>query len=233
MANTARTKPGEPNTTASINEGPNPLEKIAVSYESNKKRINTILVAVVAVVVGVFAYFKLYKAPQEEKASIAMIRAQQLFAIDSFSLALNGDGQGIGFLKIMKKYSGTSAENLCHYYAGVCYLKTGDYNNAIKQLEAFNGKGTVLQQAAEGLLGDAYMETGNAKKAIDQYNKVVANKDDNAFTPMYLQRLGMAYEKNNQVEEAKKAYHRLKDEYPRSFQARDVDKVLAALGDLN
>ncbi|XZF15795.1 tetratricopeptide repeat protein [Chitinophagaceae bacterium MMS25-I14] len=231
MANTARTRPGaEPEV---IDEGAKTLENLQNAYEINKKRINTVAGVVVVAVLGIVGYFKLYKGPQETKANNAIFYAQRYFEADSVNRALNGDGQHAGFLKVEKKFSGTKAANLSHYYAGVCYLKMGDFKNAIKQLEDFDGKGTMVGYMAYGNLGDAYMESGNTKKGIDAYNKAIGNKDDFAVTPLYLQRLGLAYEMNNQPDEAKKAYERIRDEYPQSMQARDMDKNLARLGELN
>ena len=51
--------------------------------------------------------------------------------------ALNGDGINWGFVKVIKEYSGTEAGNLAHFYAGDCYLRTGDFNNAVKHLKEF------------------------------------------------------------------------------------------------
>jgi len=50
---------------------------------------------------------------------------------------------------------------------------------------------------------------------------------------LILQRLAIAYEKTNRIEDAKKAYMRIRDEFPRSFQGRDVEKSLATLGVLD
>ena len=69
--------------------------------------------------------------------------------MDSLNWALNGDGNNVGFLKIIDKYSGTPAGNLAHYYAGVCYLKKGDFSNAEKQLRAFDGKGSMVTNFAK------------------------------------------------------------------------------------
>jgi len=230
MANTSRTKPGEEKITT-VQET-NPLDKIQTAYELNQKPINTIVAIIVIAIVGYFGYMKLYKAPRDEKAATAVSYAQRYFQADSMNLALNGDGQHPGFLTIMKRYSGTSTANLCQYYAGVCYLQMGDFNNAIKYLKEFDGKGTLIEFQADGDLGDAYMESGNTKKAIEYYNKAAASNDD-LMTPTFLYRAGLAYEKDNQIEEAKKAYTRIRNEYPRSTQARDMDKYLAHLGVVN
>jgi len=233
MANSARTRPGQEPATATLNEGPNPLEKVAFSYEKNKKAINTTLTVIVLAVAGYFGYKSFVSGPKNEKAAIAMRTAEQYFAIDSVNMALNGDAQAAGFLKIIKKYDGTPSANVANYYAGVCYLKMGDYKNAIKYLKEFNAHGTALEHAASGLLGDAYMESGDTKKGLEQYKNATSDNTDDVFTPIYLQRLAVAYQKNNQQEDAKKAYMRIRDEYPRSFQARDVDKSLAKMGVIN
>jgi tetratricopeptide (TPR) repeat protein len=227
MANTTRNKPGAEKITVEEN---NALENIQGMYEKNKKTINMVAGIAIGAIVAFFAYKKLYQEPRANKAITAMSYAQRYFEVDSMNKALNGDGQRAGFLKIQKKYSGTPSANLSHYYAGVAYLKTGDFKNAIKQLEDFDGKGTQVEYAAYGCLGDAYMETGNIKKGIEYYNKAAGNKDDNAISPFYLQRAGIAYEMDKNPEEAKKAYIRIRDEYPTSAQAREVDKSLARLG---
>ena len=208
----------------------NALERVQLVYEKNKKVINGVLTAVLVIGAAIFAYFRLYLGPREEKAAAKVFYAQQYFAADSLERALQGDGQHPGFVKVMRDYSGTKTANVCHYYAGMCYLRMGNYKNAIKQLEDFDGKGTLLATAAAGALGSAYLESGNTKKAIDEYEKATADKEDVVQTPMYLMSLGAAYEMNKQPEEAKKAYMRIRDEFPMSTQARDIDRYLARLG---
>jgi len=133
---------------------------------------------------------------------------------------------------VIKEFGGTKTANLAHYYAGVSYMKLGDTKNAIKYLEDFDGKGTMIGTAAHGLLGHAYMETGKTDKAIDEYKKATENDKDVVQTPMYLFTLGAAYEMAKKPEDAKKAYLRIRDEFPTSMQARDIDRYLARLGEV-
>lgn len=227
MANSARTRPN-----TQTQQEPNTLDRMQYVYENNKKRINTIVTIVLVVLLGYLGYTRLYKAPREDKAATEVAFAQRYFEMDSLNNALNGDGQHAGFLRIMKKYDGTSTANMCHYYAGVCYLHLGDVNNAIKNLKEFDGNGTTLAYQAWGLLGDAYMENGNAKEAINYYTKATGTKDE-LITPTYLYREAIAYENSNQPDEAKKAYERIRDEFPKSLEARDVTKALAHLGEID
>lgn len=234
VPNNPYTQPRQPLSNRPVGEdadnGQHALENVQNIYEKNKKVINGVIAAIAIIVGGWAVYTFLYMGPREEKASGRAFYATQYFMQDSASKALQGDGQHAGLLKIIKDYGGTKTANLAHYEAGLCYLKLGDYKKAIKQLDDFNGKGTMLATAAHGALGSAYMEDNNVKKAIDEYKAATEDKDDIAQTPMYLMRLGLAYEKNNQPEEAKKAYQRIRDEFPQSQQSQDIDRYLARLG---
>lgn len=232
MANSARNTPGAP-PPENVYPDTNPLDNVQVFYEKNKKMLSTATTAILVVVVGYFGYIKMYKEPNDEKAGSAMFWAQTAFQADSLNLALNGDGKNMGFTKLAQKYSGTKAGNLSHYYEGICYLKMGDYAKAISSLDAFDGKGTMLGSQADGAMGLAYMESGNAAKAIECFKKATSNKEDELVTPMYLYHLGLAYQTAGQANEAKETFKRLRDEYPRSQQSRDMDKELAKLGELN
>ncbi len=198
-------------------------------YEKNKKLINGFAVGVL-LGIAAFIGWRMLSEGKEEKAATQMSFAQRYFEMDSLGRALNGDGQHPGFTRIISKYGGTKSGNLSHYYAGIIYLRTGDFKNAVKHLGDFNGKGTILERAAAGALGDAHMELGATKKGIEAYEEAISDKEDEIVTPTYLQRLGMAYEMNKQPEKAKEAYKRVRDEYPTSAPARDIDRYLARLG---
>jgi predicted negative regulator of RcsB-dependent stress response len=231
MANTTRTKPGEAPVMTEA-DGTESLRKIQSSFEKNQKGIIGVVVAVVVLVGGYFGYKNFVEAPKEEKAASALFSAERWFELDSLNYTLNGDGQHPGALTVIKKYDGTKAANLARYYAGMSYLRTGDAKNAIAQLEKFDGKGTPFQYLAYGGLGDAYMETNNAAKGIEMYKKAAANEKDNFITPLYLFRAALANERSGKTDEAKKMYLELKNKYPYSMQARDIDKYLARVGEL-
>ncbi len=226
MANTVK---NHPETRTTIQDS-NPLDNIQDTYEKNSKRINTIGMVVLLAVVGVFAYLKFVKAPKETKAANAIAYAQTYFATDSLQKALNGDGQHIGLLQIIKRYGGTESGNLAQYYAGLSYLKLGDANSAIKHLQEFDGEGTSVQYAAWGALGDAYMEAGKTKEGIEQYKKAAGDNENDVLTPVYLYRAAIAQTMLNQNEDAIASLKRIRDEFPKSQQARDTEKELARLG---
>lgn len=233
MANTIKNTPGTEQVETVVVEEAQILDNLQSKYDQHKKIINTVVTGLLVVIVGFFAYQKLYKEPNENKAAAAIAAAQQNIQIDSLQAALNGTGTKPGFIKIAQKYSGTKAGNLANYYAGTCYLQMGDAKNAIKYLKQFDGKGTALENVAKGALGDAYMEAGNIKEGIAHYKSASSDNENMIVTPLYLYRLALAYEANKDRDNAVNAYKRIKEKFPQSAQARETDKNLARLGEIN
>jgi tetratricopeptide (TPR) repeat protein len=198
-------------------------------YTKNKNVINIGLLAVVAIVGGFFAYNQFVKAPKEKKAQEAIFGAQNFFAVDSFKLALNGDGNTYGFLQVIDKYGGTKAGNLAKYSAGVCYVKLGDYQKGIEQLKAFSSNDLVISALANGLIGDASMELNKTDDAVSYYKKAGA-ADNMLVSPIYLLRAGLALEKANKPQDAIAVYEQIKQKYPQTNEGREMEKYLARLG---
>jgi tetratricopeptide (TPR) repeat protein len=196
--------------------------------EENKKSLSIILAVILIVVGGYLGYRKLILGPKEEDAKSQSFRAEQYFRVDSFKLALEGDGDALGFLDIIDEYGMTQTANLSHYYAGICYLRLGDYEKAIENLKSFDSNDRLVSVIAIGALGDAYSEMSKFDKAVTFYEKA-ANKNKNAFTSaIYLKKAGLVYEKLNNYKKALLAYQKIKKEYPASEEARDIDKYIQA-----
>ncbi len=193
--------------------------------EDNQKKIFIVAIAIIVIVGGFWGVKKLIFHPREKKAQSEMFFAQHYFEADSFKLALNGDGTNAGFLELIDDYGSTKAGELSHYYAGICYLNLGDFQNAISHLEKFSTKEEILSAMALGATGDAYLESGNQEKAIKLYKKAADVKNEMS-APYFLMKLGMLYEETGKIDDAVKAYQTIKDEYQTSAEARQVDKYL-------
>ena len=141
--------------------------------------------------------------------------------------ALNGHDENPGFLDIIDDYGSTKAGNLAKYYAGICYLNKGEYEEAISYLKKFSGDDVIVPGMALGAIGDAYMQLDEPEKAVEYYIEA-ANRNKNDFvTPAFLLKAGWTYEIMGEWEKAKSTYEKLKKEYPRAREARDIDKYLA------
>ncbi|MFN7119461.1 MAG: tetratricopeptide repeat protein [Saprospiraceae bacterium] len=205
-------------------------------FERNRLYVLGGIGLLVLVLGGWFAYNQFYKVPKQQEAVEQMFQAQIQFERDSFQLALINPGGGyLGFLDIIDNYGGTPAANTAKYYAGVSYLHIGqEKNNANKEFEAaisylkdFDAKGDVMPIVKNGALGDAYAELKDFSQAMSYYKKAVSSGDNQLLTPYYLKKVGMLNEKNGDAQAALNAYEQIKNEYPNSPEARDIEKYIA------
>jgi len=195
--------------------------------ENNKKNITYGLIAVAALIGMIMAYSLLYKIPRSNQAAIAIFRGENYFQIDSFHLALNGNGFDYdGFEYIIKQYSGTKTANLAKAYAGICYYKTGDMDMAIKHLKSFKSKDDNIEPAIIGLIGDCYVESGDIRQGITFFEKAASKANNDFLSPIYLKKAGIAYESLQQFDNAVKVYTVIKEKHAASMEAMDIDKYI-------
>jgi tetratricopeptide (TPR) repeat protein len=218
---------------AHLEEEKNPVADIQNMWERYGKQASYVLLTIIVIVAGFFAYRNLISEPNEKKAIEAMFRAEQYYRMDSARLALNGDNVNAGFLKVIARYGSTKAGNLASFYAGSCYLKLGDFNNAIKYLKDFSTSVRQLQERDYGLLADAYSELNRKEEAAEQYKKAGTYfEKDELLSPEYLFRSGYLYESMGKTQDAIAMYRLIKDKYPTSPRGADIDKYLARLGSI-
>lgn len=204
------------------------LEGIEHWVEKNPKLIIGIVAAVILVVGGFFGY-RYYVGEQDKLAQKEMFQAVRYFEADSLKLALNGDGNNLGFLQIVEDYSITPAGNLANFYAGAIYLKQGKFPLAIFHLQDYKANDLLVQARAYSLIGDSYMEQKQYEDAAKFYEKAASYKPNKEFTPIYLMKAALAYEKLNNLEKAKAAYQTIIDTYWDSSEIQNAKKFKARL----
>lgn len=196
----------------------------------NAKNLLVALAVVVIVVGGYFGYKYLYSQPRAVKASEMMFVAQQQFAIDSFEMALNGDGNNDGFLDVIAKFGSTEQGNLAKHYTGVCYLHMGDMDKALEYLSLYSGikgaPGALINAQNFGLQGDINVQKGDYDKAATLFEKAVSASDNSFTAPYYLKKAGLVYQKLGNGAQALIAFRRIADEFPSSMEARDIEKLI-------
>lgn len=194
--------------------------------EKNQKKILIGVGVVVLLVLAIMAFRNFYQQPREIAAENAMYKAQEYFATDSFKVALEGDGANVmGFREIASQYGMTKSGKLASAYTGICYYKLGKYEDAIKFLSQYDGTDNYFKTSVVGLIGDSYAELDKADKAQNFYKKAIAEK--NELAPIYLKKSGILYETKGNNAEAEKMYTQIKDDYPTSNEAYDIDKYIA------
>ena len=203
------------------------LGKTEQFIEKNQKILTIIVGIIVVLVLGYFGYKKFYLAPLEKEAQSQIFMAEMYFEQDSLNRALYGDGNYLGFLDIIDDYSSTKTGNLANYYAGICFLKKGEFEEAIDYLKNFSSSDQIIGPMASAAIGDAYMELGDPEKSITYYLEA-AGKSNNEFTaPTFLMKAAWTYEELGEYNKALKIYERIKKEFYTSYEAREIDKYIA------
>jgi tetratricopeptide (TPR) repeat protein len=194
--------------------------------EDNYKTL-LIGLGIIIVIVGLGWLGKIYLSKRNDEAQSQMYQAEKYLESDSLKLALNGDGNYLGFLDIAKSYRLTKSGNLALYSAGICYLHLGQYQEAIDFLNKYSKKDKVIGSLAIGATGDAYVELGDIDKGIAKYVEA-ADYAKNAFnTPLFLMKAGELYELSGKYSDALKLYERIESEYPESTEGTTIDKYIA------
>ena len=214
-------------TTKIVVENKPNLGKSGNFVQENQKSLLFIVAAVIVMIAGYYIYTKAYLAPREIEAANQMHVAQDFWERKDWDKAINGDAGYPGFAKILSDYSNTKAANLAYFYLGTAYLNKGDYNKAIDNLTNYHGDDTMVAAEALGGTGDAYVELKDYDKA-ETYFKKAADKAKNKFlSPMYLKKLGLVYEAENDFKSADETYKKIKTDYYGSTESQNIDEYIA------
>jgi tetratricopeptide (TPR) repeat protein len=215
-----------------ILESPEALAERLQGAETWLERHPKTVVAVavgIALIVGGYFGFQYYKDNQNKEAQREMFQAVYYFEADSLDLALNGDGNNLGFRDIIQEYKMSDAANIAQYYAGACYLKQGKWELARLYLEDFSSNDLLVQARAYSLIGDTYMEEQKYDEAARYYTKAADYKPNKYFTPTYLMKAALAFEKNNDKSKAIEAYDKIITNYWDSAEYQNARKYKARL----
>lgn len=218
-----KTKEGNPQGMKNVEQT---LTRTEQYLEENYKPL-LITLGVIVVLVGLFWVAKIYLNKRNEEAQSQMYMAERYLEMDSLKLALNGDGNYLGFIDIASDYKFTTSGNLALYSAGICYLHLGQYQDAIDFLNKYSKKDKVIGSLAIGATGDAYVELGDLKTGVSKYIEAADFASNSFNTPIFLMKAGEIYEQDGNYTGALKVYQRIQDNYPESSEGLSIDKYIA------
>ena len=194
--------------------------------EDNANLISWIVAGIAIVVMAVIAINQYVIKPKALEASNENAKAVVYFMAGDYDKALKGDdAECIGFEAIADEYSNQQGE-LAALYAGICYFEKGEYEEAAKYLKKFDADDLNINPAAHQLLGDAYVELGEYGKAAKAF-EAAAESGNEIIAPMSLKKAGLVYLKDENKAKALKAFKAIKENYPQSAEAQDIDKYIA------
>ena len=195
--------------------------------EDNSNLISWIVAGIAIVVMAVIALNQYVFKPKALEASNENAKAVVYFQAGDFDKALNGDdAECIGFEAIADEYGHYQQGKLAALYAGICHFEKGEYEEAAKFLKKFNADDLNISPAARQLLGDAYVELGEYGKAANAF-EAAAKSGNDIIAPMSLKKAGIVYLHEGQKAKAHKAFTAIKENYPSSAEAQDIDKYIA------
>ncbi|MGK6350135.1 tetratricopeptide repeat protein [Parapedobacter sp. DT-150] len=195
----------------------------------NQKSLVFIVGGIVVLILLYIGYQRFYLAPRAETAADQLYKAEAYATVDSLQQrAIDGDGSYPGFKEIADEYENTKSANVANAYLGGLYLRQGKYQEAVDALEKYSSTGSaILDPLVIGLLGDAYSELKDYKKAASYYKKA-AEKNTNTFTsPLLLKKLGLVYEAQNDFKQALEAYKQIQSDFPSSHEATSIESYIA------
>lgn len=217
------------NQVDNLTEVESALTKTEQFLESNQKLISIVIGSIVVIAVGYLGINKFYLEPRTKNAQDQMFMAQNYFEKDSFNLALNGDGNNLGFLDIIDDFGSSDAGNLANYYAGVSYLHMGQFDKAIDYLKRFDTDDALLGPISVGAQGDAQLELGKTDKALDLYTEAYKMNENTLTSPIYMLKAAEILESTNKTADAMKIYETIKLKFPESNEGKNIDKYIARL----
>ena len=195
--------------------------------EDNSNLISWIVAGIAVVVMAIIAINQYVIKPKALEASNENAKAVVYFMAGDYDKALNGDdAECIGFEAIADEYSLYQQGKLAALYAGICYFEKGEYEDAAKYLKKFDADDINIDPAAKQLLGDAYVELEEYGKAAKAF-EAAAESGNEIIAPMSLKKAGIVYLHEGENAKALKAFKAIKENYPSSSEAQDIDKYIA------
>ena len=203
------------------------VSKVEQFFNENKKAIWGCLCTILVIALGVLAYNNFVRQPKIREAQAQTFPAEELFRGGEYELALKGDGNVLGFEQVIEEY-GSAAGEAVYFYAGVCELQLGNWQEAIDYLQQYKGGDNLMNARAVAAQASAYEGLENFEKALELYEKA-ARSADNAYTAEYLQKAGIVAEELGRKEKALALYKEIKDQYPATVQGMAIDKYISRL----
>ncbi len=213
------------------------LSKAGAIFDERRKQLLIVVGVIVIVLLAAFGYQYLIAAPRADKASTALGKGEEYFAMQQYDKALNGDGTGYaGFVQIADEYGSTDAGNLANLYAGLCYANMNKWAEAEKYLDEYSTcDDAMISPASQAALGDAYAHLNKLDEAVKSFKKAAKMADKQApdgvstsLSPIFLLKAGKILESLGKTEDALELYKDIKKKYVNSslVASSEIDKYI-------
>ncbi|MFT4605025.1 MAG: TolA-binding protein [Rhodothermales bacterium] len=184
------------------------------------------IAAIVVLILASIAWSFMQTAKQKE-ALDAMTGAVSAYEAGSWQTALDGTGSSLGLLDIVDEYGGTDAGNLARFYAADAFFRMGNYEEALTLFRSYDRDGNIVGASATSGEAAILESQGESEDAAGLYSRAATMYPSDATSPGYFMSAGRAFEAAGEPASARRVYERVRDEYPTSQDARDIEFYLA------
>ena len=102
------------------------------------------------------------------------------------------------------------------------------YDLAIKYLNDFNSNDQILSALSLSTIGDSFIQLDQLDDGLNYYEKALSEASENTFIkPLLLMKSGNVALELNKKSKARKFFQEIKDDYPDSQQASEIEIKLA------
>ena len=200
-----------------------PISKIeeALQKKENQKMIIYGIIAIILFVAIIFGW-RWMSQRNNENAQNEFWKSELLFDQGQYEQALEG------FEAVIEEYGSTRAGNTAKAYAGLCSKNLGNYEDAIKFLQDFDGNDNVIAPAILSALGHCYVDKENPdySKAAQTFEQAAKAANNAQYSPLFLRKAGLAYEAASDQKNALKTYQNIKDNWAETSIAQSIDKYV-------
>jgi len=195
-------------------------------YEENRQLVYGLGIGLLVLILAAPGYVY-YQQQQSKQANEMLGNILPTYEQGNYEQALNGTQQNAGLLTIADDYGGTDAGNLAAFYAANALYEQEKYDEALTYYQRFEKGNDFIGASAYAAEASIYENKGNLQKAAERYEQAASQYQNKLTAPRYLIEAGQAYEEVGDYEAAQRMYERLKNNYPDSDRAEDVDRYLA------
>jgi len=195
-------------------------------FENNRNTVFGVAGGIVLIVLAFLGYSWM-QSSNNDKALSQMAVAVQKYEAGEFQASLDGDASFLGMIEIADSYGSTNSGNLAKFYAADALFRVGDMERALEYFESFSKGSDYL--GASAYAGEAAIHelNGDQKKAGDLFVRAATVFESEITSPMYFENAARSYAAAGDKGKARSAYESIRDDYPNSQAARNVDFYLA------
>ncbi len=200
--------------------------KALMYFEENRNVVYGALAGVVVVALGIAGY-AYYQTQQQEQAQQLLAQIVTTYEQGNYQQALDGTAETLGLLEIADQYGGTQAGNLATFYAADALYRMGEFDRALTYFQRFDKTNDLIGASALAAEAAIYESRDAFATAAKRYQEAAHQFESDLTTPRYLMDAGEAYVEAGEYEQALSVYQTIKDEYPESEQAQNIDRYIA------